>query len=226
MYLKQVVVLFIVLLFAVVVKAQPTWTVNSASYEYDMTVTCVVSLNDTLVENTKGVIIGAFDASDNCVGTAEAIYYTSVQKYRVPLMIFSNTNGAVVTLKAYIPEQPDIFDISTTIQFESNGSLGNFAVPYELMANTTSTDIHKANDELTDMVAVFPNPASEVLTFHVRDDHEPYHVLIFSLTGEMLEKKDYNGGEETINIAHLTSGTYLVQVKTNKGICTKKFIKR
>ncbi|MCW3789171.1 T9SS type A sorting domain-containing protein [Plebeiibacterium sediminum] len=225
MHIKQIIVLLIAFISLNRMYAQPLWSVNSASYEYDMTVTCVVDLNGTLVESTGGVIVGAFDENENCVGKAEALYYNSVEKYRVPLMIFSNTNGVQIHLKAYIPEQSSVYDIETTIQFESNGSLGNFAVPYELEAGSISTGINKG-EILSDEVSIFPNPAKDILNVLLSFEENSYRLNLYSLAGELIGQRNGCKKHEVISIENLPNGTYLLQIISDKGVFSKKFIKK
>ncbi len=225
MHIKQIIVLLIVFISVNRIHAQPSWSVNNGSYENNMTVTCVVNLNGTLVENTEGVIVGAFDENENCVGRAEALYYNSVEKYRVPLVVYSNTNGVQIHFKAYLPEQESVYDIVTTILFKIDGDQGNYGVPYELEAGSISTGINKI-DMLAEEISIFPNPATDVINIQCSSEEYPYKINLYSLTGELIEQRNSSKINEIINIDNLTHGTYLLQIISDKGVFAKKFIKK
>ncbi len=222
MYLKQILFLLLFIVFTINSKAQPSWKVEGNKYEYDMTITGVISLNDTLVENTKGIIVGAFDANSNCVGKAEARYYGSVKKYRVPLMIHSNQNGEKIYLKAYIPEQSSILKLSTIIEFAIDESLGNFETPFVWETDTTIN----SNDLPAKVVSVFPNPAKDLLNVHVQNDRNPYTMLLLGIKGELITEKKCQQKRETLDISWIKSGIYILQIKSSKGVFSEKFIKK
>jgi hypothetical protein len=50
-------------------------------------------------------------------------------------------------------------------------------------------------------------------------------VAIYNLNGQLLISKELNDDSAEINISSLTSGMYLIKIKTDSGTKTKKFIK-
>ena len=109
--------------------AEPNWQVDGSQYEYNMTVTGVVSLSDTLVENSPEVIVAAFNEAGECLGKTEVRYYAAIEKYRVPLMVYSNTNNEVIRLKAYVPAIDSLCFLTGAFNFTSDASLGNYSEP-------------------------------------------------------------------------------------------------
>lgn len=67
---------------------------------------------------------------------------------------------------------------------------------------------------------IYPNPTSDYLNIH---SEEPIlDVIIFNVQGRQVLKSNQN----RLDVSHLTSGIYLIEVKTNSGKDTSKFIKR
>ena len=64
-------------------------------------------------------------------------------------------------------------------------------------------------------IFVCPNPAKDLLNINFADDNECQSVEIYSLDGRLLISQ--NDIFETINIANLTPGLYLIKVRMNDG---------
>ena len=61
----------------------------------------------------------------------------------------------------------------------------------------------------------YPKPAKDILNINFADDSECESVEIYSLDGRLLISQ--NDNFETINIANLTPGLYLIKVRMNDG---------
>lgn len=66
----------------------------------------------------------------------------------------------------------------------------------------------------------YPNPTSSLITIML--DEEIKNVTIYNLMGA----KVMNTSSNQIDVSHLSSGTYIMKVTTEKGIGTKKIIKK
>ena len=122
----------VILLFAVFSKytfaASPTWTVNSSSYQYSMTVTGPIIINE--VESTDANdLIGAF-VGDECRGVSQLYYNQSVERYISYLMVYSNTPDETITFKIYDASEDVIHEVTKTMTFEINGISGTVTSPY------------------------------------------------------------------------------------------------
>lgn len=71
--------------------------------------------------------------------------------------------------------------------------------------------------------ALFPNPTSDELNINITNGLEFNEVSIFDLTGRKI--KSFNN-ETKLNVSDLSSGTYLINIKTNEGTAASKFIKK
>jgi len=108
--------------------APPNWSATPANYELSATMTATLYLDFVAVEG-EGNLVGAF-VGDECRGVASPIRVLDSWAYF--LTIFSNTNGEIIRLKAYVAAQDRILDAEETIAFSANGAYGDPANPLAL----------------------------------------------------------------------------------------------
>lgn len=74
---------------------------------------------------------------------------------------------------------------------------------------------------------VYPNPANEQITIVLDEMNElPCQAVIFDVTGRKVAEFTLDNYQNTVNINHLTSGMYLLQLKSDHQTAVKKIIKR
>ncbi len=76
-------------------------------------------------------------------------------------------------------------------------------------------------------IQVFPNPANEILNIHFKEINfkKNFELLLFNQMAELVySSKDITGDFIKINIAHLTSGVYLLKIKSDKEVANLKII--
>lgn len=101
----------------------------------------------------------------------------------------------------------------------TSGSQGNFSV-IELRGQ----DVLSVGDIDKILFSVFPNPANEVLTF--QSEIALKNVKIFNIVGQLVLNKYLSNTLEIIDISNLTPAAYIVQLETDLGVKTTKFIKK
>lgn len=77
---------------------------------------------------------------------------------------------------------------------------------------------------------MFPNPAEDAVNIAFRTDTlNAVSISIYDLSGRRVARSTFNKVnpvfEEEISIRHLTSGMYILQVKSGKAVVNKKLIK-
>ena len=84
-------------------------------------------------------------------------------------------------------------------------------------------------EEKNDMVKIFPNPANDNLTI---ETSQKSYIEILSIEGQLIqtlppcrEAGATTGNKTNINVSVFPSGVYIVEVKTEKGIEVRKFVK-
>ena len=71
-------------------------------------------------------------------------------------------------------------------------------------------------------IAVYPNPATDNITI---ESEQPAVIEITNIQGQLIKTFATTDNKTNINVSALASGVYVVEVKTEKGVEVKKFIK-
>lgn len=112
-----------------------------------------------------------------------------------------------------------------TYYVTSNGSYA-VAVTYYGCTDTSScynVIVSGINENTTaNNITIYPNPVKDQLSITAKNE-KINSVNIISVTGKTVKTITQN--TTTINVADLTKGFYLLQIQTDKGIATKRFIK-
>lgn len=117
--------------------------------------------------------------------------------------------------------RPSNFFLSNNALYFSadNGTIGSEL--YVLEQDALSVKQENLND-LVD-VNVFPNPTSEFINIQV-DNQQIKNIKIFNLIGKEVFTAETNN--QPINVSELSKGIYIVKVKTDKKIFSKKIVKK
>ena len=90
--------------------------------------------------------------------------------------------------------------------------------PYSMVTFSFSVGI----DENAINVAIYPNPATDVLT--INSDSKISSVKVLNYLGQTIDIINVRGMEVTINTSTYDAGIYFMQIETEKGISTQKII--
>lgn len=105
-----------------------------------------------------------------------------------------------------------------------NARLGISAYTLTIIDNDSPTAINDYNLLLAGL-KLYPNPASAALTIETQNDLE--EVVITDMTGKtLLAIGQLNRGKSIVDIAGLESGMYLISIKNQSGVYSKRFIKQ
>lgn len=90
----------------------------------------------------------------------------------------------------------------------------------------SSINIGIYENALTDQLLIYPNPANSVLNIKSESSLGKSTILVTDILGKIIiETKNNDLYQTSINIEQLSSGVYLLQLKSEKGIIVKKFVK-
>ena len=90
---------------------------------------------------------------------------------------------------------------------------------YVIDKTTTST-----NEEwLNKQVLVFPNPASDRVSIRL-NDLRAESVMVFNALGQMIDERQVHSDAFSLDASQWESGIYLMKIKTDKGLATKRVI--
>lgn len=200
--------------------AQINWEVDPSRFEYSMTVTAVLSQKDTLIENMPGFIIGAFNKDTVCVGKGESMYFDKVQKYRIPMMIFSNNPNEIIHLFAYHPDLPQILLIKDSIQFKIDEIQGNYALPVVWKIGGYISAI----DQTGISTRIEIRCINQNLQLHCVESDLPLKLRLLDSSGKILLNRSVTRTTEYVDLSEFPDGIYLVNIVSEKEIFNEKIV--
>lgn len=114
-----------------------------------------------------------------------------------------------------ISVSPTVTTTYSVIGTDVNGCINNAAVTQSISMCTGIDHITNKNNAMT----LFPNPSSSNVT--VQTDEDIQAVYIFNTLGDLVQTEK----SKTFSVEKLSSGIYIMHVKTTRGIETVRFIK-
>ncbi len=94
---------------------------------------------------------------------------------------------------------------------------------YIAKQSTSGIESHKA---ISQSITVYPNPASEAISFNNNIVQGIYDVEIYNTIGILIAKKRLNLPQEKLNIENLAKGNYIIKLASKKTTFTAEFIKQ
>lgn len=83
------------------------------------------------------------------------------------------------------------------------------------------------NEQLATKFNVFPNPANNIVNITNRENISVEQIHVFDISGKTVQSYFFNKENQVqLNIENLASGTYMLHIKTIKGVAVKKNIKK
>ena len=87
----------------------------------------------------------------------------------------------------------------------------------------TGTNVNAVNEVEMSAISLYPNPASEQVSFMLEDNAE---VSFFDMTGRMVSTMNCEAGQAQINVSEMANGVCFVNVRyANGGTAVTKFVK-
>ena len=146
---------------------------------------------------------------------------------------FQNNYQAIFTQERFAPQNthfhhPD--DVSANLNFDYCHQIAimNFAVlaDYAIMDSTTSVFIPE-NRKIENLIDVYPVPATDFINVQSYYNTKIEKVNILDFSGRLIESLSNNIHQQnTIRLDYYRSGIYFMVFYTDKGIITKKIIKK
>lgn len=84
-------------------------------------------------------------------------------------------------------------------------------------------EILSVEDNINDLVSIFPNPAQDVLNVRIPSDVQVQSVAMFDILGKNTGAVISNG---TIDMSNLARGVYILNIDTDRGTLTEKIVKQ
>lgn len=149
-------------------------------------------------------------------------YITSLTIY------YSNNNGVYLGSKQTV-ERNNFNNptVTTYLNYNAQGTLisdrKRFYYYTEYEGGTGIANSAKKLD-----VAVFPNPAKNKVSIHIKDESQPFNVQLLDLNGKVVLQQSFHKPDATIYLEHLAAGVYQLVLSTtdNSAHFTQKIVKQ
>lgn len=165
---------------------------------------------------------------DNGIVLNDKFYFVNVSSLWVTKGDNASTEKLTNPINIFDFSIPNLSDFRNSniifnneLYFAGSNNLG--VELWKLTDNSLSTNEH--NNSITQKLNIFPNPASNIVIIKMDDEIEIENVEIYNLLGKKVyTHKTSNQQNTEINISNLSKGMYLVKVKVNNFIISKKLV--
>ena len=114
-----------------------------------------------------------------------------------------------------------------------DGSTINKLTPVQVssLCSVTVSAVSVKENLVQDNITIYPNPCNEILYLELTDfhttqiDYKNTMVEIFNLQGQKLQSISMLSNKTNLQIDNLTSGLYLIKIKSPEGMIVKKIVK-
>ncbi len=214
-----------------------------------------VYINRLLYHDISKKIVYKYDVSENSklnriIRKGDSLYIAGSNEYEAAFYIYNLKSNEIdsVILENRIGQFTDL-------RFNDKGNLVLFGklsnnlndkiyiaeYDFDLTDNSSDTSSVEQPEEppeepddttdISDIVSYYPNPAGEeLLVKYISEGNEAIEINVLDISGRELFAATINAvkGENDyyLQIAHIAPGVYLLNIKTEKGIISRKFIKR
>lgn len=104
--------------------------------------------------------------------------------------------------------------------YEAHAHWGMFPAENIVEGTITDLDVQKSLE-----LSIFPNPTNGVINIKGEELNNAT-VSVYNVNGSLLLSKNINGVSSEINISELAAGIYMVQVKAEGSVVTKRIVKQ
>ena len=132
---------------------------------------------------------------------------------------FGGVGETFVEVGGLDPETTYCFTVITITSVDSQGNVTESSIESEEVCATTAPD---AVEELTSSFNIYPNPVNDKLYIETEMDVE--EVAVYDTFGR--QRLAVSCQQSAISVSNLNAGVYIVMIKTDAGIVTKRFVKK
>lgn len=115
-----------------------------------------------------------------------------------------------------------------TITVTHKGTLTNGSQNFALVVTGIDAPMGTSDLNLEDAVSIYPNPVVEQLNIKLGQKLTNANVKVFNQMGQIAIEKDFNElkNTESIDLKSIPAGVYMVYIKSDQGVLTKKVVKK
>lgn len=82
------------------------------------------------------------------------------------------------------------------------------------------------SNNLTDNILVYPNPATDVINFQLKDSKDNFTIEIYSALGQMVYTGKVDQNNNSVDVSQFSNGMYIINISDKTKHYTGKFIKQ
>lgn len=116
-----------------------------------------------------------------------------------------------------------------TLTVTHKGNLVNNKQNFALVMSGIQTPVMKTDDlDLSNYISIYPNPVTDKLNIKLDKSLNNVNIKVVNPMGQRVYDKNFDRlkRSETIDMSSATQGIYMVLIKSDEGITTKKIIKK
>jgi subtilisin-like proprotein convertase family protein len=177
----------------------------------------------TVVDDMAPVLEGCPEDMTVDPGAVDLFY--EVPDYTADIVATDNCSDPVGAVTQDPPAGTLLPDGVYTVTFSATDDEGNVGTcSFEL---TVESVLGVTSNQLNAGVAIYPNPARNVMNIGNSTDIQLERAVIYDLNGRMIQSIDLSdmSAEASVNVAHLASGVYMVQLQAQDGQAIKRLVK-
>ena len=108
-------------------------------------------------------------------------------------------------------------------RFDYASGQGNIRDVYIAKLNQDGEFVWQRTFSISNAISIYPNPATHTINFSLPENISIIGYSVFNLQGELLLSRQAESN--SVNIDVLAPGAYIIQLNTNMGIVSKRFLK-
>jgi hypothetical protein len=141
---------------------------------------------------------------------SDTVTVSTWKSFNIPIPTYVSADSGKITLSSYFADKEKYVPHGNSILYVDNLSFDNLI---------TSVQEQSSKNILFDL---YPNPTTNSITIEA-----PYQaeIEILDIQGQLVKTFTITGNKTSIDVSALSSGVYVVEMKTEKWIAVSKFIK-
>ena len=195
---------------------------NFRNFEFNGVISASVNIDNTEIA-ASDMLISYIDGE--CRGYTKPLFFPLTNEYFFPLMTYSSyVEEGPIVFEYYNASEDRYYQISETIDFESDMIVGNGVTPFEMNGfnNEIMPDLH--------IVSAYPNPFNPVtnIEFSIAEPGN-VQVIVYDVMGRKVDmiQDGYMTNDTHIvtwNAGNRASGIYYVQIMSADNVKTQKVV--
>jgi Secretion system C-terminal sorting domain len=138
---------------------------------------------------------------------------------------FASSNPSVATV---IGNTVTVVGIGTTTITASQSGNVNYNAAPDVAQSLTVNGLVTGIESMDESLKVFPSPVEDELVVDVKAlrSASPVSLIIYDVTGSAIHTTSFRGDNVGIDVRAYQAGVYVLKVQTDKGLITKRIIKK